>query len=168
MSTATFTRSQTFTRSDAAYVASKMEADLYRMKRLYGAPSDYQRKCTIAEVIELLSRGYLRDVHIGFKRNGKWVVAVRYEAHNGGLIGDDSAGGVPAGVNIAGAAHYNYLRYNSAFFALSQLARDRVEASLPWSRNGGELPSEGEGAWTSDRTYSRNGGGTTRSSFGPR
>lgn len=132
------------------------------------APSDYQLECTILEVIELLYRGFLRDVHVGFKRNGKWVVAIRYEAHNGGLLGDDNAGGVQAGVNIAGAVHYNYLRYNSAFVALSQPERDRVEASLPWSRNGGELPSEGEGAWTSDRTYSRNGGGTTRSSFGPR
>ena len=152
MSTTTFTRSHTFTRSDVKYVASKMAADLYRMQRLYGAPSDYQLECTILEVIELLYRGFLRDVHVGFKRNGKWVVAIRYEAHNGGLLGDDSAGGVQAGVNISGA----------------QPERDRVEASLPWSRNGGELPSEGEGAWTSDRTYSRNGGGTTRSSFGPR
>lgn len=167
MSTTTFTRSQTFTRSDAKYVASKMAADLYRMQRLYGAPSEYQRQCTIAEVIELLSRGYLRDVHIGFKRNGKWVVAIRYEAYNGGLVGDDSAGGVPAGVNVAGATHYNYLRYSSAFLNLSPSEKERVKAALPWRRTNGQMPADGDGYWTSDRTYSRNGGGTARSSFRP-
>ena len=72
---ATFTRTQTFTRSDAKYVVSKMAADLYRMQRLYGRPTDTEIENTILEVLELLYLGYLRDVHIGFKRNGNWVVA---------------------------------------------------------------------------------------------
>lgn len=168
MSTTTVTRSQTFTRSDAQYVASKMAADLYRMKRLYGSPSDSQIENTMVEVILLLSQGYLLDVHIGFKRNGKWVVAVGYQAHNGGLVGDDSAGGVPAGVDIRGAEHYNYLRYSSAFDRLSPSEKERVKASLPWRRTNGQLPSDGVGSWSSDRTYSRSGGGTVRSTFRPR
>jgi hypothetical protein len=147
----TFTRSETFTRSDAKYVASKMAADLYRMQRLYGRPTDSEIENTILEVIELLWRGYLLDVHIGFKRNGTWVVAVRYEAHNGGLV--------------TGATHYNYLRYNNAFFALSPDERERIEASLPWRRTTGNLPGNGGGYWAIDRTYSRNGGGTARSTF---
>jgi hypothetical protein len=162
----TFTRSQTFTRSDAKYVVSKMAADLYRMQRLYhGRPTDSEIENTILEVLELLYLGYLRDVHIGFKRNGNWLVAIRYEAHNGGLIADDDAGGVPAGIDITGATHYNYLRYNNAFFALSPDERERIETSLPWRRNAGDLPGDGGGYWTVDRTYSRNGGGTGRSTF---
>jgi hypothetical protein len=161
----TFTRSETFTRSDARYVASKMAADLYRMQRLYGRPTDSEIENTILEVIELLWRGYLLDVHIGFKRNGTWVVAVRYEAHNGGLVADDNAGGVPAGVDVTGATHYNYLRYNNTFFALSPDERERIEASLPWRRTTGNLPGDGGGYWAIDRTYSRNGGGTARSTF---
>jgi hypothetical protein len=161
----TFTRSQTFTRSDAKYVVSKMAADLYRMKRLYGSPTDSEIENTILEVLELLYLGYLRDVHIGFKRNGNWIVAVRYEAHNGGLFADDNAGGVPAGIDITGAAHYNYLRYNNAFLALPARERERIEESLPWRRTPGDLPGDGGGYWTADRTYSRNGGGTARSTF---
>jgi hypothetical protein len=161
----TFTRSQTFTRSDAKYVASKMAADLYRMKRLYGRPTDSEIENTIIEVILLLADGYLRDVHIGFKRNGSWIVAVRYEAHNRGLVGDDSAGGVPAGVDITWAEHLNYLRYSDAFFALSPTEQDRIKAALPWQRTPGNLPGDSGGYWTSDRTYSRNGGGTARSTF---
>jgi hypothetical protein len=163
--TTTFTRSQTFTRSDAKYVASKMAADLYRMQRLYGRPTDTEIENTILEVVELLYLGYLRDVHIGFKRGDKWIVAIRYEARNGGLLTDDSAGGVPAGVDITGATHYNHLRYNDAFFALSPDERERIEASLPWRRTAGNLPGDGGGYWTSDRTYSRNGGGAARSTF---
>jgi HORMA domain-containing protein len=166
--TTTFTRSQTFTLSDVKYVTSKMAADLYRMKRLYGAPSDTQIENTILEVIELLWRAYLRDVHIGFKRNGNWVVAVRYQAYNGSLVGDDSAGGVPAGVDINGATHYNYLRYSDSFLNLSPTEQERIEASLPWRRTEGRLPGDSGGSWRSDRTYSSNGGGTARSSFSAR
>lgn len=161
----TFTRSQTFTRSDAKYVVSKMAADLYRMQRLYGRPSDTEIENTILEVLELLYLGYLRDVHIGFKRNGNWVVAIRYEAHNGGLVTDDNAGGVPAGIDIAGASHYNHLRYSNAFLALPPAEQERIKASLPWRRTPGGLPGDGGGYWTVDRTYSRNGGGTARSTF---
>jgi hypothetical protein len=161
----TFTRSQTFTRSDAKYVVSKMAADLYRMQRLYGRPTATEIENTILEVLELLYLGYLRDVHIGFKRNGNWVVAVRYEAHNGGLLADDNAGGVPANIEIAGASHYNHLRYGNAFLALTPSEQEKVKASLPWRRTAGDLPGDGGGYWTVDRTYSRNGGGTARSTF---
>lgn len=161
----TFTRNQTFTRSDAKYVVSKMAADLYRMQRLYGRPTDSEIENTIPEVLELLYLGYLHDVHIGFKRNSDWVIAIRYQAHSGALLADDNAGGVPAGIDIAGATHYNYLRYSNTFLSLGPAEQERIRASLPWRRTAGDLPGDGAGYWTADRTYSRNGGGTARSTF---
>src|SRR5438552_14819451 len=101
----TYTRTATFTRSSARYIVSKVAADLKLMQRFYGHPSDDWIDAYIAEVVELLVVRGLGTITYGFKRNGAWVVALRYVASmDGNLTADDRAGRVLPGVDITGGS----------------------------------------------------------------
>ena len=67
----TITEAQTFTVTHARHMAAKVAADLKRMQRLYGEPSDADIQEYEAEVITLLKDGYLGAVWYGFRRNGE-------------------------------------------------------------------------------------------------
>ena len=55
--TTTFTRSssETFTRTSAKYLVSKVAADLRQMQRLHRAPADAQIDAYVEELITLLA-----------------------------------------------------------------------------------------------------------------
>lgn len=155
----TYTTSSTssFTVTHARYLASKMAADLRQMQLFYGKPSDSRIADFITEAVVLLLNGYLATVTYGFKRDGQWVVALRYNAHTSGvLFADERAGRVTPGVNISGATWYSFLDYSLAYFLASDAERQRIKEMLPLSRSSGEEPSVG-GSWTSDRSYSSGG-----------
>jgi Bacterial HORMA domain family 1 len=166
--TTSYTTSETFTRSNARYVASKVAADLRLLQRFYWRPTDTEIDDYTGELVELLLGGYVQRVTYGFKRSGAWVVALRYEAHlDGTLITDDRAGRVTPGIDIVGTGFYSYLVYSYAWELLDPAGRARIKARLPVQRTGADEPSSANGAWVQDRSYSAAGSGIQRASFRP-
>jgi hypothetical protein len=155
--TQTFSSTATFTVTHAKYLVSKIAADLRQMQLFYGSPSDLWIERYVTEAVVLLLGGYLKCVTYGFRRNGQWVVALKYDAHVGGaLLNDDRAGRVKPGVNVLGASWGSFLEHSTKFLTLSGADRERVEAFLPFERGHGEEPRVG-GSWMADRSYSNGG-----------
>lgn len=163
----TYTRTESFTRSSARYVASKVAADLKLMQRFYQRPTDAEIDDYVTELVELLAGGYLNTVKYGFKRNDGWVLALRYTARLDGTLDDERAGRVVPGVDISGASWYSYLTYSSRWSSLSTQEQTAVQARLPFQRSGANEPSTVNGYWTEDRSYSTDGGGLRRATFRP-
>lgn len=155
--TQTLSSTATFTITHAKYLASKLAADLRQMQLFYGKPSDLWIEHYVTEAVVLLVGGYLKCVTYGFKRNDRWVVALKYDAHVGGvLLADDRAGRVKPGVNVIGASWTSFLEPSATFLTLSGADLERVEALLPFERGYGEEPRV-SGAWMADRSYSNGG-----------
>lgn len=164
----TTTQTATFNRSHARYVATKVAADLRRMQHLYKWPTDKVIENLIEEITEMLALDYVKTVEIGFERNGKRVVSLRYESRrDGSLVSDDNAGGLPRGVDISGCDRINYMTYTEQFNALTSAQKLAVKQTLPYVRTGAPAPQDGCGYWTQDRSYSSAGGGTVRRVFKP-
>ena len=168
----TITATQTFTRTHAKYLASKVVTDLYQCARLYGKPptddiADYE-----AELVELLVGGYVAEYEFGFKKNGKRVVTWQYRVNaSGDLVGggvDDRAGGVYARARAADATYFNFLSYSQKWWNLTPGERKAIKDRLPIRRSSGALPADGNGHWVSDRTYSNGGVAVPRRTFRPR
>src|SRR6187551_2956967 len=64
----TVSESATFTVTHARHMGAKVAADLKRMQRFYGSPSDLKISRFEAEIVELLKHGYLGTITYGFKR----------------------------------------------------------------------------------------------------
>ena len=163
--------SQSFTRTHAKYLASKVVADLYQCARLYGRPGAASIPDYEAELVELLVGGYVSKYEFGFKQDGKRVVSWQYAVSaSGDMLGvstDDGAGGVYARAKVAGADYFNFLSYSQKWFDLASPDRDRIAATLPFSRTGGTLPADGNGYWIEDKTYSSTGTSVARRTFRP-
>jgi hypothetical protein len=167
----TITASQSFTRTHAKYLASKVVADLYQCARLYGRPSTDGIPGYEAELVELLVGGYVDEYEFGFKLESKRVVSWQYAVTaNGDLLGggtDDGAGGVYARAKVAGTDYFNFLTYSQKWSNLASADRDRIKKSLPFSRSTGTLPTDGNGYWVQDRTYTSSGTSVARKTFRP-
>jgi hypothetical protein len=72
----TTTLAETFTRTIARYVASKVVADLRRMHSYYGQPSLGLIEDYYEELTELLAGDYVQSVEYGFKRGDRRVVSL--------------------------------------------------------------------------------------------
>jgi Bacterial HORMA domain family 1 len=163
----TYTESVAFTRTHAVHLAAKVAADLKRMQRLYGSPSDAEIAIYEDEIIELLKTGYLGSVAYGFCRNGDLIEpTLRYTAHDlsGSAANDDDPGRVRPGANIAGASFYSYLTYSAAWNRQSSAERQRFNGTLPFSRSGAPEPGVA-GYFTNDKIYSSGGRALNRSSM---
>lgn len=167
----TLTATQTFTRTHAKYLASKVVADLYQCACLYDSPSTDRIDDYKEELVELLVGGYVSEYEFGFEKNGKRVVAWQYAVNTvGDLVGgstDDSAGGVYARAKVADATYFNFLTPSQKWFNLSQSEKDAVQKKLPFRRTSGTLPSDGNGYWLYDRTYTNGGTSVSRKTFRP-
>lgn len=163
----THTRSESFTRTHAHYLASKVAADLHQMQRFYGSPSSSEIDGYLQELTTLLADGYLDYVEYGFRRDGRWVLYLRYTATSLTLGTDDRSGRVHPGVDTSGASWHSYLTHSSAWWALTDSQRQRVEDVLPFRRTSGDPPGVGAGYWIDDKTYSRNGVALGRRTFRP-
>jgi Bacterial HORMA domain family 1 len=138
------THTSTFTVTHAEYLASKIAADLRQMQSLYGKPTDNEIANFQQEVVLLLKEGYLGSIDYGYKKDGKWVVALSYEANNiNGQLIDNNPGRVPVGVNIAGADWYSYLRKSTSFYNLSQAEQEAVESRINIKRHSASDPQTG-------------------------
>ncbi len=150
----TTTTTSTFTRTSARYIASKVVADLRRLRSYYGQPSEEQIELFYGELIELLALGYVRSIEYGFKRDGRRLISLLYEVRSDGSLTDDRAGGVHARADITGASWFSFLIHNSKWWSLSPEHRARIEAGLPISRTPAEAPQDGQGYWSLSHTYS--------------
>lgn len=168
MSSYSYTNSntQTFTLTNAKYLASKVVTDLKRMQRFYGSPSDSQIEIYEKELIEFLKGGYLTEVSYGFKRNGNWIErTLKYTARDlAGMINtDDDPGRLRPNADIAGASFYSFMVTNSNFSALTAYQQEQFEAQLPFVRGGASAPGV-SGYFSSDKVYSSGGRSLDRSS----
>ncbi len=162
--TSTYSYVETFTRTSAKHVASKVAANLRYMQVLYGSPSDEWIEKYNEELVELLIGGYVDTVTYGFQRDGKWIAAVRYVADlKGNLTADDRAGKLPYDANITGLSATSYLTYSQNWWDQTPEQRAKIKMMLPFERVGAPEPGIESGYWEQDRTYSANGSGVRRS-----
>jgi hypothetical protein len=166
MSSYSITESTTFTITHARHMASKVSADLKRMQRFYGSPSDSQIASYETEITELLKLGYLGTLTLGFLRDSQWIEpTLVYTARDlaGMAANDDDPWRVQPGRNIAGATFYNYLLYSSAWRAATLAERDAFKARMPFTRSDKDEPTV-NGYLIDDKIYSAGGRSLSRAS----
>ncbi|MBK7664179.1 MAG: hypothetical protein IPJ21_11655 [Sterolibacteriaceae bacterium] len=159
MSSYTITESATFTVTHARHMATKVSADLKRMQRFYGHPSDSDIINYESEAIELLKAGYFGTLTVGFLRGGQWIEpTLRYTARDlaGMAANDDDPGRVLPGRDISGATFHNYMTYSTAWDALSESQKDAFKRRMPFYRTGMAQPTV-NGYLVDDKTYSAGG-----------
>jgi len=160
------TQTQSWTITNARYVTSKIAADLDLMRSHYGRPSDAHVTAYAEEAAMLLAQRYLGTVEYGFKRDGKVIFSLKFEARSDGtLSGDDRPGRVPATVDVSGASFYSWMTYSASWYQLEAAERATFKATLPVDRTDGDTPVTAVGSWSSDRSYSSNGEGVSRQTF---
>jgi hypothetical protein len=155
-----------FTVTHARHMAAKVAADLKRMQRFYGKPTDASIAAYETEITAFLKAGYLGTVTYGFKRNGNWIEpTLRYTARDlaGGAANDDDPGKVRPGANILGASFYSYLTYSAAWDSASDADKAAFRSLLPISRGSASEPGV-TGYLSDDRTYSSGGRALNRAS----
>ena len=166
MSSFTITESATFTVTHARHMAAKVSADLKRMQRFYGHPSDSDIVNYESEAIELLKAGYFGTLTVGFLRGGQWIEpTLRYTARDlaGMAANDDDPGRVLPGRDISGATFHNYMTYSTAWDALSESQKDAFKRRMPFYRTGMAQPTV-NGYMVDDKTYSAGGRALNRAS----
>lgn len=165
--TQSYTITESWSRTHARKVGGKVVADLRQLQQEYGRPTEEWLEAYLSELVVLLGEGVLGKVTYGFRRDGAWIVGLRYTADmNGNLTADDRSGRVPRGVNIDGATWYSYLEKNARWHGLSAVTRAAIERELPFQREGAAEPTDGGALHLNDRTYSSAGSGVRRSTIG--
>jgi hypothetical protein len=165
--TTTFTTTRTFTRTSAQYLASKVVADLRRLTMYYDRPTEAQIAEYYGELVEFLVHGYLGSIEYGFKMGDQRVLSLIYEVRSDGTLDDGRPGTVYARADIRRASWFSFLSYSDAWWRVPSAERERFKKSLPVQRGDGSAPQDGNGYWTTDRSYSADGVGTQRRTFRP-
>lgn len=161
-----FTTTETFSFTHAKYIAAKVATDLSRFRRFYKEPTEELVLMYEQELTALLKEDYLDNVVYGFKRNGKWVEALRYHALDGGsLVGDDDPGKIRPGIDLADAHFTSYLIHNARWNNLSTSEKEKFNATLPFRREGSAEPQLENGVWSTGHDYSAGGRGIKRSTI---
>jgi hypothetical protein len=166
--TRTVNQTQTFTITDARYLASRIATGLDYLRLYCGQLTEQEVHNFTMEAAILLKAGLLENVKYGYQKANKWVYALSYSVNYLGQIeatnDSPSALDPPPAVDLSGAVWASSLtrRSNST---LSQTDRDAIEELLPISRSIGSEPSSINGTWSNDDSYFRNGFGMTRSYF---
>ncbi len=165
--TSTWTRTASFTMTEARYVGAKIGADLRLLNSLYGSPTLPWIDRYTEEAALLLRDGYLGTVSYGFMdaSTNEWKLRLRYTATAGGHLLDSRAGLLPPNASTDGYSFLSFLTYSSAFLNLPAARQEAILADLPVARVGGEEPAARYGSTTSGHGYSRNGVGVARDVF---
>jgi hypothetical protein len=162
----TYNSTETFTIAHAKRIAAKVAADLLRFQRFYSKPTVEAINRYELELVALLKAGYLDKVIYGFKRDGKWVEALRYHAlPDGTLMADDDPGKIRPRTDVPEASFGSFLTKNSRWDKLSPDEKEAFEASLPFRRLNADEPPILNGYWSNDRNYSAGGRGIGRSTL---
>lgn len=163
-----FTFTQTFTRTHAKHLASKVVADLYQCSLLYDEPSEAWIDAYEQELTTLLAGQYVETYEFGFNRNRQRVLSWHYTVGQAGdLQGDSRSGSMLRGVQTDGARYFNFLSYSDTWFSLSPTEREAVKATLPFQRATGAAPIDGAGYWKTEQSYTAGGMLVQRRVFRP-
>ena len=167
MSTATTTRITININTYARHIAAKVSADLKRLQRLYGIgiPTDQKIDDYETELQALLTYGYLGVVTYGYKRNDKWIVALKYQAIDGGVSNSDDPGGIRLETDVSDSYFSSFLTYSSKWYRLPKNARVIFEKNLPFQRKEGREPKIEKGCWVEGRRYTAGKLGVQRSAI---
>ena len=164
----TSTESFSFTRAHARLPASKVAADLKRMQRYYGSPSNHSIELYEEELVEYLFCDYLNSVEYGFKTpEGVRVVSLFYQSDRNGSLVDGNPGGVPVGVDVSGCSFFSFLRQNWRWSQASSAEKSEFRQQFVLERSSGEAPRDGHGYWEEDRSYAHTGHGVRRKVYRP-
>ena len=160
----TGTTTQTYATTFAEHITSRVVADLDCYQALYDTPSYKEIYEYEQELIALLTMGYLEFVIYGFKRNGKFVEASRYNAlPNGTLEPNQDPGGIRYREGIRGVLSFtSFLDYSLKWYNLSEEEKKSFKQGLLIKRVSGTLPGVENGYWVEDKTYTADGRGVVR------
>ena len=162
-----YTTTETFTKTHARYIASKIAADLRKLQLYYDRPTDSEIEDYLVELTERLAKRYLGSFEAGFKKDGKRVVSLFYEVRSDGTVTDNQAGNVYARADITGASWFTYVTHSSTYMNLTATEQDTFDKTLPIDRTPGAAPTDGAGYWTTDHGYAGGGVGAARRTFRP-
>lgn len=137
------------------------------MASYYGRPSESEIRDFYAELVELLSGGYLQSIEYGFRRHAQRIFSMRYEVRHDGSLEDQNSGGVPPRLDLGGATWFSYLIPSKKWHSLSHEDRERIESRIPVDRTPGSEPQDGYGRWETSNSYSAGGVGAQRKIFRP-
>lgn len=162
----TISEVQTFTLSDAKYLASRIASDLEQMRLFYGKPDEEHIQKLVVEAGMLLKFGLLDWVRYGYRKDNEWVFAVSYTVNSLGQLecADDSPGGIDANADIIGASWYSHLKTRTNP-QLTTEERETIEKNRPIDRVTAKEPGSANGTWVEDKTYYRNNTGLNRGQF---
>jgi Bacterial HORMA domain family 1 len=162
----TVTNTQTFTISNAQYLASRIAADLSIVKGYYGQLTDQQILDFSVEAAVLLYHGLLDNVKYGFQSGEQWVYALLYKVNhlNQLELASDAPGGISFVSLPAGATWHSSLTSKSSD-SLSDEQVAEIKAALPVQRVTGAGPGTALGSWSADKNYGVNGVGLGREQF---
>lgn len=161
------TSTTTFTRTHAEYIASKVAADLRQMQNFYGKPTDGQIADYLSELIEHLVARYVQSVEYGFKRDGEWIVSLRYEVRADGTVADTGSGRVFPYADVSGLGFYSYFIKTQSFWNLGATEQEAFLGKLPFQRSGAAEPKHLNGYWETGKSYSAGGVGAVRQQWRP-
>ncbi len=160
----TESKANTFTITNARYLASKIETDLMRLHRYYyqshGRPTLREIKNYHDELVLLQMFNFLDRIEYGFVLGENWVKALSYTARQGGVLtADDDPGGISCPSIDLDAKFTSVLAYSNLWnSAIAE--RKSFLRQTPVLR-----PTEANyfGDWTQERAYSSGGRGLLRS-----
>ncbi|WP_164478320.1 HORMA-1 domain-containing protein [Mycolicibacterium stellerae] len=164
------TVTQTFTRTHAKYLASKVIGDLYQCHTYYERPTEADIVEYQEELVVMLANGYVSEYEFGFERSDRRIVSWQYRVDaRGELVGgsDDLSGGIYARASVANASFFNFMSYSWKWSLLTRPEQNAVKAEHHVQRTDGELPMDGNGYWQTDRTYTSGGVALERRTFRP-
>lgn len=155
---ATITQSQTFTITNARYLATKVKTDLKRIQQFYGKPSDRCIDDYEAELAAFLVSGLLSSVSYGFKRNGVFIPpTLEYTAQElAANLTNDRPGSIATGQDVSGADFTSFMSYSNKWSNMTAAERAAFEADLPFQRTTGNAPPV-SGYYKDDKNYSSGG-----------
>lgn len=168
--TMTRTVTESFTMTQAKYLASKLAADMRRCQQVYGEPGDTHLNNLCTELAILLRDGYVKSFEFGYVRisDDERVVTWKYTVdESGNLISNDRPGRVLSGINISGASFRNYLIKSAKWHALTAQQQAAIEATLPIQRVSSPEYGSSLGTWQDDLCYSSSGVAMARKCFKP-
>jgi len=164
-----FTLSDTFTRTHARKLASKVASDMHQCNRLYGrGPSDAEIQAYMDELVAMLSGAYLLAYEFGFQTGSeRRVVSWQYQVTASGQLEGGRSGGLYATADLNGTSMFNVLTPSTEWRILSPGDKAKVNAEHAVTRTIGDGPVDGTGYWATSREYAAGGVSITRREFRP-
>lgn len=165
----TYTLTETFNVTHARKLAAKVVADMHQCNLLYGrGPTTTEVAAYEKELVAMLAGGFITSYEFGFQTaSDTRVLSWKYTVGPSGDLEGGRSGGLYAQASLAGTSMFNFLTTNSKWANLSETEKAKVRAQHSIHRVTGNPPADGNGYWSSNRTYAAGGVAVTRQEFRP-